>query len=603
MAAFRLDISGNTRGLRRELKRARRSVRQFKQDVQSAGGGFAGYAAGVQGMVRSLGGVPVVAAAAGGAALAVAKVGFAMANEFDLARKSIIRATGASGDALDGLMNTARSITTALPVDIRDAADAVGILATAFSDEMSPSVKDVTLAVAQFSEITGASLQAVATSVGRVANMFDTTSDEVRGTLDVFTFVGMEYGIAAEELLSTLERIGPAAKSLHLDVEQTADLIGQMTKQGIRSRDVVTAFQAISDAAVRMGREPADVLRQMIADVGEATTRHQAMARIAENVTGPAVQTLTAAIYDEGLAIADSNELLRERNGLLEATAEQSRSVSDQITQDWNVVKDFVGGVFSDIAQFGISIGNWTGDAAGWLSGLVENDRVREARSRARRTASSNALHESGSLLGGPVVTREMRAAQLDEQMSAALGAESLTTRRHNLLLLLGAATREGFTEHANDAREAIQQIDSELTTSQRAFAIERTGARVTAGLADPSALTPLLQADVAAQLPGSIAHAEAVTALNSHLEDLGTTTAQTTQALSSLRDAVYETIDGVVRLNDAGVPEWQPDEVIGRTVAGNRVTTTLRRASSVRQPSSQGSTAGNFAGLEGVFV
>lgn len=210
-----------------------------------------------------MGKLPGILAAVGIAA-AVGKELFDIGASFDAMRDKIIIGTGASGEALDSLVQSAKNISTTVPADFEQVGDVVQNLNTRLG-------------------ITGQNLEDLSSRVIAAGNMLETeiNLDSLTGSLNAFGVsnedaaakmdylfnVGQATGIEFNQLTGILEANAPTLQNLGFSFEEAANMAGLLDKAGM---DASGTMSKMSRALVELsepGESAADAYRRVIEEM------------------------------------------------------------------------------------------------------------------------------------------------------------------------------------------------------------------------------------------------------------------------------------------------------------------------------------------------
>ena len=143
--------------------------------------------------------------------------------QFKDMENTIIVGTGASGEALDSLCNSATEIAKTIPVSFEGAGDIVQDLNT----RMGMVGDDL--------EATGSRVAAVSNMIGESVNLdavtgtmnaFGVANEDVAGKLDYLFTVSQSTGIGFNDLNSIIEKNAPTMQNLGFSLEETANMAG-----------------------------------------------------------------------------------------------------------------------------------------------------------------------------------------------------------------------------------------------------------------------------------------------------------------------------------------------------------------------------------------
>lgn len=218
--------------------------KELQKDVENIDGESPGKKLG-DGLLDGLGGElggkigPLLAGLLSTATVAaVGKALLDVGQQFDDMTDNIIIGTGASGEALAGLEDVAKNLSTSLPVSFGDAGQIVADLNTRLG-------------------LTGGELETLASKVATLGTFgeqidintmtgaftaFGVEANDVANHLDYLWGVSQSTGVGMNQLFSTLQTGAPQLTQLGFSVEQSANLIGLLDKNGLNASTAVSTM-------------------------------------------------------------------------------------------------------------------------------------------------------------------------------------------------------------------------------------------------------------------------------------------------------------------------------------------------------------------------
>lgn len=206
--------------------------------------------------------LPAATVAAVGAA--VGKALFDIGEQFDAMTDAIVVGTGASGDALDSLVASAKNIGTQVPTDFEKVGDVVQNLNTRMGI-MGTDLEALATRVIAAGNMLGESIN-LDTLTGAF-NAFGVANEEAASKMDYLFNVGQATGISMNNLTSILEANAPALQNLGFSFEESANMAGLLDKAGI---DASATMSKMSKALVELsepGESAADAYRRVVGEM------------------------------------------------------------------------------------------------------------------------------------------------------------------------------------------------------------------------------------------------------------------------------------------------------------------------------------------------
>lgn len=217
-----------------------------------------------------------------GVTVPIAAVGAASAaafNEVDEALDTIIKKTGATGEAAEDMNNVFHSVYTSMPVDAQNAGDAIGELNTQFA-LTGDALQDATEYMLKFAEINEADVTASTQGAKGAIEAYELSANDLNSVLDAVTSTSQKTGVSTDDLFKSVTKGAPSLKEMGLNFAESTQLIGQFEQSGL---DADKAISYLSKAQVNFAKD--------------GKTMQQGLSELQTVLTGSASETdkLTAA--------------------------------------------------------------------------------------------------------------------------------------------------------------------------------------------------------------------------------------------------------------------------------------------------------------------
>lgn len=256
----------NLKSYKKQLDNIPGTLDKISSKMESAGGKMSSVG---EGLTK---GVTVPIAAAGAASAAAF-------DEVDGALDTIIKKTGATGEAAEDMNNVFHSVYTSMPVDAQNAGDAIGELNTQFA-LTGDALQDATEYMLKFAEINEADVTASTQGVKEAIEAYGLTANDLNSVLDAVTSTSQKTGVSTDDLFKSVTKGAPSLKEMGLNFAESTQLIGQFEQSGI---DADKAISYLSKAQVNFAKD--------------GKTMQQGLSELQTVLTGSASETdkLTAA--------------------------------------------------------------------------------------------------------------------------------------------------------------------------------------------------------------------------------------------------------------------------------------------------------------------
>lgn len=185
--------------------------------------------------------------------------------EFDEMSDAIVIGTGASGEALDGLVDSAAQIASTVPVSFAQAGDYVQNLNTRMG-LLGDNLEDVGERTAALGQLFGKDINL--DKLTGALNAFGVSNDEAAAKMDYLFGVSQATGISFDSLTGVLETNAPTLQNLGFSFEEAANMAGLLDKAGM---DASSTMSKMSKALVTLsepGEDAASAYRRVVSELG-----------------------------------------------------------------------------------------------------------------------------------------------------------------------------------------------------------------------------------------------------------------------------------------------------------------------------------------------
>lgn len=278
-----------------------------------------------------------VGAAVGGIAVATGKAVVEagkylkdLGSQFDEAADAIRIGTGATGDALDGLLDDFDEVYKSVPTTMEDASKAIADYNTRLG-LTGPQLQEISKQALQVSDMLGDDLGGVIEESSQAFQQWNIDADNMGGAMDYIFKVSQSTGMGFTDLMSNMQKFGPQLQEMGYSFETASALMGQLDKAGVNTEEVLSAMKKSVGALAKEGISASDGLAMYYEQIKNAGTAAEA-ASIASEIFGTkAGSTMAAAIRDGTLAAGDLTESLLENGETIAGAAEDTYDFAERL--------------------------------------------------------------------------------------------------------------------------------------------------------------------------------------------------------------------------------------------------------------------------------
>ena len=278
-----------------------------------------------------------VGAAVGGIAVATGKAVVEagkylkdLGSQFDEAADAIRIGTGATGDALDGLLDDFDEVYKSVPTTMEDASKAIADYNTRLG-LTGPQLQEISKQALQVSDMLGDDLGGVIEESSQAFQQWNIDAENMGGAMDYIFKVSQSTGMGFTDLMSNMQKFGPQLQEMGYSFETASALMGQLDKAGVNTEEVLGAMKKSVGALAKEGISASDGLAMYYEQIKNAGTAAEA-ASIASEIFGTkAGSTMAAAIRDGTLAVGDLTESLLENGETIAGAAEDTYDFAERL--------------------------------------------------------------------------------------------------------------------------------------------------------------------------------------------------------------------------------------------------------------------------------
>lgn len=232
IAGITIEIDGDTSKLTKAIDAASKKIDGVAKGLQDVGGALSKY-------------VTAPLAAVGGASVAAF-------NEVDEGLDTIIRKTGATGEAADKMQDILENVATTIPTDFKTAGEAIGEVSTRFG-VTGDELETLSGQFIKFADLNNTDVSNSIDTVQKALSAYGLGAESAEGFLDRLNVVGQKTGVSVDKLSEGIVSNATAFKELGLDIDGAVTFMGQLETSGANSETVLNGMRKALKNATDQG--------------------------------------------------------------------------------------------------------------------------------------------------------------------------------------------------------------------------------------------------------------------------------------------------------------------------------------------------------------
>ena len=289
----------------------------------------------LKGVSKRMGGLAKVGKTAGLGMAAGIGVGVAaivkLGSTMESVERTIRVGTGATGDALDGLMDITKNLAGKVPSDFESIATAVADINTRLG-LTGDDLEDFSEQMLNLSRITGTDLQGNIQGVSRVLGDWGDQAGTAAGAADYLFSIAQSTGIEFSQLSRNLVAYGAPLRQIGFDFETSAALIGKFEKEGVNAELVLGSLRQALGKMAREGEPAIETFRRTTDAIKNAGTASEANKLALELFGARAGPDMAAAIREGRFELDDYFEIMDGGGDRINTAAKETETLGEKLT-------------------------------------------------------------------------------------------------------------------------------------------------------------------------------------------------------------------------------------------------------------------------------
>ncbi len=285
--------------------------------------------------------------------LALGGAAFVAANDMDKAYKNIRAGTGATGDALEGLKDSFKTVFANVPESADEVSNALADINTR-TGATGGRLEELTKQFLDLGRVAGEDTSELIAKGSRAFGDWNIETEKQAESLDYFWKVSQTTGIGVGQLMDKVVQFGAPMRQLGFDFESTAALLGKWEKEGVNTEIVMSGMRQGLSRMAQAGKEPQKEFPKLIKQIQEAGNAGDANALAIEAFGARAGPDMAAAIREGRFGVEELLNTLDSSGETIEKAGEDTLTLGEKFAQIKNQAQiglEPLGRMLLDVAE------------------------------------------------------------------------------------------------------------------------------------------------------------------------------------------------------------------------------------------------------------
>jgi len=365
--------------------------------------------------------------------------------EVDAAGDTIIKKTGATGEALQEMQGMMEEIATTIPTSFDVAGEAIGEVKTRF-DLAGDALRDLSEDFIKFAELNGTDVTGSVDAVQKAMAAWGVETEDASLYLDALNSAAQKTGVGVLTIAGNAATNAAALKELGFTASDAAMFLGNLEKNGVDTSAVMTGLKKAYANAVKEGGSLSDQLADLETRLQNESTHADGAAEAMELFGTRAGGALAEAVSTGRLSFEELGTELQDFAGNVGNTFEATLDPLDEVKTSMNQLKatgaDLVNAAGPLIQTALEKTNNVLKKLTSYIDKMDNKTKQQIVKIAAVTAAVGPLLIVGGKLITGVgnVITAGGKILQLAPKISAAINAVKTAGLALNPVMLAGTA-------------------------------------------------------------------------------------------------------------------------------------------------------------------
>lgn len=269
--------------------------------------------------------------------------------EFDTGRDTIVKITGATGDAAAALTESYGKVAGTIVADSEEIAKAIGEVNTRFGVN-GEELEDMSTLYLKFSQITGQDVVSAVDDTQKAMSAYGLSAKDANKFLDSLARTSQNTGVSTSSLENGIISNATAFQEMGLSVEQAVDFMGMLEKSGANSETVLNGMRKALKNSAKEGKSLDESLMELQDAIENGTDGMDGL-NAAYDLFGKSGDQIYGAIKNGTVSFKDLTSSVSDAGGAVSDTYDETLDATDKIALEVQKLKFSVAGVLDEFIQ------------------------------------------------------------------------------------------------------------------------------------------------------------------------------------------------------------------------------------------------------------
>lgn len=319
-----------------------KSVKESGEDAKKASDGFTT----MKGVLADMASTAIKACVSGLKDLG--KAAMDAWHGYDDGIDNIIKATGATGDAVAAFEESFVNVSKRIVGESGTIGDVIGEINTRFG-YTGEELENATVAFLQFAEITGSDAKSAVQDVTKALNASGRSLEEYQTLLDALAVAGQGSGVSVDAVSASLLKNGTQMRALGFDLEDTIAILAQFEIAGVNTDTAIAGLNKATQNWAKEGKDAGKEFQVALAQIKSAPSETKAAEKAIDAFGAKAGPELAEAIRTGRFAFDEFAASVKNSAGTVERTFEETQDAPDKLALAIQSLKTDLGQTTNEI--------------------------------------------------------------------------------------------------------------------------------------------------------------------------------------------------------------------------------------------------------------